>query len=88
MSYNESNQLGDAPIESRYRRLMKQVARELDARFNPDTAGIDRTVGFVLLVFSFGSDDGRCNYISNGADRGDVLRLLEEQAKRFREQRL
>lgn len=82
--------LGDAPIESRYRRVMRQVARELDARFNPDTAGIGigRTIGFVLLVFPFGSDDGRCNYISNGADRGDVLRLLEEQAARFREQGL
>lgn len=83
-----SDQLGDAPIEKRFARQMKQVARELDARFNPDTAGVDRTVGFVLLVFPYNSDDGRCSYISNGADRGDVLRLLEEQARRFREQGL
>jgi hypothetical protein len=83
-----SDQLGDAPIEKRFTRLMKSVARELDTRFNPDTAGVGRTVGFVLLVFPYRSEDGRCNYISNGADRGDVLRLLEEQAQRFREQGL
>lgn len=82
------HQLGDAPIENQFERQMQQVARDLDARFNPDTAGVDRSVGFVLLVFPFGSDDGRCNYISNGADRRDVLRLLEEQAQWFREQGL
>jgi hypothetical protein len=81
-----ADQLGDAPLEPRIARQMKQAARELDAKFNPDTAGVDRTIGFVLLVFPYRSDSGRCNYISNGADRADVLRLLEEQAARFREQ--
>lgn len=42
-----------------------------------------REVGFVLLVFPYGSNDGRCNYISNGADRKDMVKLLREQANRF-----
>lgn len=78
-------ELGDGPIESAYIDKMQGVARELDAIFNNGATGDDRTTGFVLLVFPFGSADGRCNYISNGADRSDVATLLEEQAKRFRE---
>jgi hypothetical protein len=78
-----SQEYGDAPIENRMRRKMNAVARELDARFNPDRAGDSREVGFVLLVFPFGEAEGRCNYISNGADRIDVLTLLREQATRF-----
>jgi len=78
-------ELGDAPIEAAYSRMMNQVAHLLDEAFNGDKHGDERSTGFVLLVFPFGSKDGRCNYISNGADRGDVLKLLKEQAKRFEE---
>ena len=28
-------------------------------------------------------DEGRCNYISNGADRKDIVVMLKEQIKRF-----
>jgi hypothetical protein len=35
------------------------------------------------LVFPFGAEDGRCNYISNGADRRDIVTMLKEQIKRF-----
>ena len=75
--------LGDGPIEQRYRDLMNETARGLDEIFNGDKRGTDKTTGFVLLVFPFGSTDGRCNYISNGADRRDVVTLLKEQIKRF-----
>ena len=81
-----TNQLGDEPIESRYAAHMNRIAHILDEIFNGDTHGPDRTTGFVLLVFPFGTQDGRCNYISNGADRGDIIKLLEEQAQRFKEQ--
>jgi len=54
----------------------KQVTR-IGAR------GKDRSTGFVLLVFPFGETEGRCNYISNGADRKDIVKLLREQANRF-----
>lgn len=79
-------QLGDAPLEDRYREQMASVARGLDAVFNGAKTGADRDVGFLLLVFPFGEQEGRCNYISNGADRRAVLELLKEQAARFEEQ--
>ena len=79
------NQLGDGPIESGYERMMNDVAHALDVAFNGNQQGGERKTGFVLLVFPFGESDGRCNYISNGADRRDVLKLLKEQAARFEE---
>jgi hypothetical protein len=82
-----SDQLGDAPIEPAYIEKMNQVAHALDEVFNGGKHGNDRTTGFVLLVFPFGSQDGRCNYISNGADRRDIVKLFTEQIKRFEEQR-
>lgn len=78
-----ANQLGDAPIEPAYRDHMNAVAKGLDAIFNGDTTGKDRKTGFVLLVFPFNSHDGRCNYISNGADRRDIVTMLKEQIARF-----
>lgn len=77
--------LGDAPIEPEYERTMNHIAHTLDEVFNGDKRGDERGTGFVLLVFPFGEKEGRCNYISNGADRGDIVTLLREQAKRFEE---
>ncbi len=74
-------QLGDKPIEPEYMEKMNAVARVLDELFNGD--GPDRQTGFILLVFPFGEKEGRCNYISNGADRRDVAVMLREQARRF-----
>lgn len=70
-----------APIEDAYRDMMNEVGRALDQRFNPDKG--DKRVGFVLLLFPYGESDGRCNYLSNGADRKDIVKLLREQAARF-----
>jgi hypothetical protein len=75
--------LGDAPIDIEYRDLMNRIAKALDATFNGDAKGAARKTGFVLLVFPFGGEDGRCNYISNGADRKDIVTLFKEQIKRF-----
>lgn len=76
---------GDAPIEDKYKKEMLGIARVLENQFNGQLKGQNRHTGWILLVFPFGSVDGRCNYISNGADRSDVIKLLEEQAKRFKE---
>jgi hypothetical protein len=78
-----AERLGDAPIEDKYRNLMNGIASALDQTFNGKARGNDRKVGFVLLVFEYGEKEGRCNYISNGADRRDVVVLLKEQIKRF-----
>jgi hypothetical protein len=40
----------------------------------------------VLMVFPFSGfekGDTRCNYISNGADRNDVVTLMKEMITRF-----
>lgn len=80
---DRDKRLGDAPVEPAYREKMNAVARALDEIFNGDLKGQDRTTGFVLLVFRYGESEGRCNYISNGADRRDVVTMLKEQIKRF-----
>lgn len=79
-----TERLGDAPIQEEYRALMNEMAREIDRWFNGDARGVDRGTGFVLLVFPFGDADGsRCNFISNGADRKDVVTLMREMIARF-----
>lgn len=78
-----TNQLGDGPIEPEYVEQMNQIAATLDFCFNGDAQGPERKVGFILMVFPFGNHDGRCNYISNGADRRDVVVMMKEQIARF-----
>lgn len=76
--------LGDGPIQSEYVEQMKAVARALDEMFNGKLKGSRRGTGFVLLVFPFGEDPkGRCNFISNGAARKDILVLFKEMIARF-----
>jgi hypothetical protein len=77
------HELGDAPIEPKYRELMNAVARGLDEIFNGSATGHERKTGFVLLVFPFDGRDGRCNYISNGADRKDIATMFKEQIARL-----
>lgn len=78
-------QIGDQPIESAHRRMMNSIAGVLDAAFNGKARGKDRATGFVLLVFPFGDAGrfGRANYISNGADRADIVKLFKGQIRRF-----
>ena len=79
-----AERLGDAPVQAEYRDAMNAIARGLDATFNGDATGPDRKTGFVLLVFPFGgAGAGRCNFISNGADRRDVVTLMKEMIARF-----
>ena len=78
-----SERLGDAPIEERFREKMVAVAQALDELFNGEVKGPARKTGFVLLVFPFGETEGRCNYVSNGADRRDIVTMMKEQIKRF-----
>jgi hypothetical protein len=79
--------LGDKPIEQQYHEAMNAVAKALDEIFNLGAKGKDRETGFVLLVFPFTKDgegtDGRCNFISNGADRKDIVVLMKEMIRRF-----
>lgn len=80
-----SNALGDGPIQQEYHATMNAVAQGLDEMFNGKARGPDRKTGFVLLVFPFGEAGlkDRCNFISNGADRRDVVTLMKEMIARF-----
>lgn len=75
--------LGDAPIQLRFREQMNKLARALDIMFNGRLLGPDRKTGFVLLVYPYNDHSGRCNYISNGASREDIVVMMKEQIKRF-----
>jgi len=75
--------LGDAPIEQEYYDKMVAISHALDEMFNGDAKGDARKVGFVMMVFPFGDVSGRCNYLSNGADRKDVVTLMREMIARF-----
>jgi hypothetical protein len=77
------NELGDGWIEEGYVGSMAAVARGLDKIFNGDDKGEARKVGFVLMVFPYGEEEGRVNYISNGADRADVVAMMREQIRRI-----
>jgi hypothetical protein len=83
---NKKRTLGDSPIEEQHREVMNTIAFALDKVLNGEEAmenKIKRKTGFVLLVFPFGDQSGRCNYISNGADRDDVVKLMKEQVRHF-----
>jgi hypothetical protein len=75
--------LGDAPIEPEYIEKMNELARFIDRFFNEHARGKDRKTGFVLMVFPFDDHEGRCNFISNGADRRDIVVLFKEMIARF-----
>lgn len=78
--------LGDAPIQDEYKEKMNHLARVLDQFFNGEARGADRKTGFIIMVYPFGAlaeGDARCNYISNGADRRDVVSLMKEMIARF-----
>jgi hypothetical protein len=79
--------LGDQPIEAEYHEKMTAVAQALDEMFNGQIGGPGRTTGFVLMVFPFEEispgGSSRCNYVSNGADRRDIVTLMKEMIARF-----
>lgn len=75
--------LGDGPIDDELLTEMNFMARILEAHLNGENTGKDRKNGFVLMVFPFGPNDGRCNFISNGAKREDVVVLMKEMIARF-----
>lgn len=73
-----------AEIDAAYRDLMNAIARTIDEAFNGPARGKGRKIGFTLLVYPFGvTDQARCNFISNGANRQDIAVLFREMAARF-----
>jgi hypothetical protein len=75
--------LGDRPVEEKYVEQMTAIMRTLDQFMNGDARGDDRKVGLVLLTFEYGDTSGRCNFMSNGADRRHLVTLMKEMIARF-----
>jgi len=79
-------ELGDQPIQPDLVEKLNALARGVDKILNGDARGKDRRIGFVMMVYPFAefeNGDARCNYISNGADRRDVVTLMREMIARF-----
>lgn len=84
-----TDKIGDAPIQPDLVEFMNSIAFALDQILNGKRVMEDKSLrknGFVLLIFPFGDDTGRCNYISNGANRDDIVKMFKEQIERFEEQ--
>lgn len=78
------HRLGDAPVEEQYQEKMVAIMRTLDEFLNGEAMGSDRKHGIVIMIFPFGeAEAGRTNYMSNGADRRDVVTLMKEMIARF-----
>ncbi len=75
--------IGNLPVEERRKVAFAEIGRHLDGVFNAGAEGEDRKTGFILMVFPFHGHEGRCNYMSNGANRADVINLLKEQLAYF-----
>lgn len=82
-SQQPQDRLSDAPVQAEYHEKMVAVTGAIDEFFNGKAKGQDRKTGFVLMVFPFGDTSGRCNYMSNGADRKDIVILMREMIARF-----
>lgn len=77
------NKLGDAPVDAEYHNTMIGVMRAVDEAFNGKAKAPDKKIGIVMLVFPYGDITGRCNFMSNGADRRDIVTLFKEMIARF-----
>jgi hypothetical protein len=84
MTMMTNGRIGDGPIEMPLKEAMNNLAAALDRVLNGEDL-TNRKNGFVLLIFPFNDDSGRCNYISNGADRKDIVKMFKQQIKRFEE---
>jgi hypothetical protein len=79
-----SNDGMEMPLKEAMNRLAIALDKILNGQDVLET-GIRRT-GFVLLLFPFNDATGNTNYISNGAERADIMKMFKEQVKHFEEQ--
>jgi hypothetical protein len=78
--------LGDAPIEKDYIAQMTAIMQTVDDFMNNGKRAPHKEIGIVILTFKFGDTNGRCNFMSNGADRRDIVALFKEMIGRFESQ--
>lgn len=65
---------------------LQSIARGLDESLNGELRGNDREVGFMLMIFPFGDyhPANRASYVTNGAQRLDLINLLERQVEHLK----
>jgi hypothetical protein len=69
--------------------FLESLAIGIDKILNGNDVEHDKSLrknGFVLLIFPYDREDARCNYISNGAQRADIIQMFKDQIKHFEEQ--
>lgn len=75
------HRLGDAPVEEQYHSKMTAMMAALDDFLNGKER--PRKHGLLIMMFPYDDHSGRCNYMSNGANRQDVVTLMKEMIARF-----
>ena len=79
---------GEMPPQN-LRDFLNSIAYALDEILNGKGVVQNKSMrknGFVLLTFPYEDDSGRCNYISNGARREDIMRMFRMQIETFEQQ--
>jgi len=69
--------------------FFNSIAATLEQIFNGKEALNDKSLrktGFILMVYPYATNDERCNFISNGATRTDILARLKVQVRSFEDQ--
>ena len=80
---------GGPPPPKAVGEFLDALARSLDQILNGKEVLEDKSLrknGFILLIFPYGENDGRANYVSNGARREDIIKMFEVQIERLRQQ--
>ena len=84
---DHENELGNQPVEQKFHDTLTAVMKTIDGLFNGAPITGEKQTGIVMFLFPYGDRAGRVNYISNGANRNDVCRMMEEQLIRFKTDR-
>lgn len=70
--------------EENAKNVARDLAAFLDSFLNGELQGEARKTGFILMMFPFGDVPGRrANWITNGADKNEIVRLMKETISRF-----
>jgi len=77
--------MNDQEVKMPMKEAMNNLALALDQILNGQAIG-GRQSGFVLLLFPYDDKSGNCNYVSNGANREDIVRMFKAQVKLLEEQ--
>lgn len=75
-------------VEMPVNEALSSIAFALDRLLNGEQIATnpleaDRKNGFLLLLFPYGEHEGRANMVGNGANREDIIRLLERQLEKL-----